>query len=45
MVAFIIQNVAEDKNLAKRGKEMGWLYERQVRSDLYHLMVMALVNI
>lgn len=38
-----MQNVAEDKNLAKSGKEMGRLHECQVHSELYQLMVMALI--
>lgn len=43
MVAFIMQNVSEDKNLAKSAKEMGWLCECQVHSELYQLMVVPLV--
>lgn len=39
-----MQNIAEDKNLAKSGKEVGQLYECQVHSELYQLMVMALLS-
>ena len=38
-----MQNVVEDKNLANSRKELGQLYECQVHSELYQLMVMALI--
>lgn len=39
-----MQNIAEDKDLAKFGKEMGWLYECQVHSELHQRREMAVVS-
>lgn len=39
-----MQIVAEDKNLAKSGREVGWLYECQVHAELHQLMVVPLAS-
>lgn len=38
-----MQNVSEDKNLAKSAKEMGRLCECQVHSEFYQLVVVPLM--
>lgn len=44
MVAFMMENVAKNKSLAKSEKKMGWLYECQVHWELYRPVVVPVVS-
>lgn len=39
-----MENVAEDKNVAKSGKKIGQLYDYQVHSEVCQLIVLPLVS-